>query len=68
MVSLLDREVEVEIAKRIEAGKRAQLYATIGTTFGLREVLGIGEGLRKEEIELDAVLDGLDDEEGEPGP
>jgi RNA polymerase primary sigma factor len=64
-VSLLTREGEVEIAMRIEAGEHAQLYATIGTPFGLREVLAIGERLRKDKIELKDVLDGIDDEDAE---
>ena len=37
-VSLLTREGEVEIAQRIEAGEHRQHYATIGTSFGIREV------------------------------
>jgi RNA polymerase primary sigma factor len=64
-VSLLTREGEVEIAKRIEAGEHAQLYATLGTPFGLREVAAIGERLRKDKVELKDVLDGIDDEDAE---
>ena len=67
-VSLLTREGEVEIAKRIEAGEHAQLYATIGTPFGLREVLALGERLRKDKVELKTLLDGLDDEDPEQTP
>jgi RNA polymerase primary sigma factor len=62
-VSLLTREGEVEIAKRIESGEHRQLYATVGTPFGIREVLRLGDLLRKEKVELRHLLDGLDDEE-----
>ena len=62
-VSLLTREGEVEIAKRIEAGEHRQLYATVGTPFGVRELLRFGDRLRKDKIELKQLLDGLDEEE-----
>jgi RNA polymerase primary sigma factor len=66
-VSLLDREGEVEIAKRIEAGLFDAQLAVIGTPFGLCRVLEIAEGVREKDIELRRVLDGLDDENG-PSP
>jgi RNA polymerase primary sigma factor len=59
-VSLLSREGEVEIAKRIEAGEHKMLYATVGNTHGIREVLHLGDQLRRNKIELKVVLDGLD--------
>ena len=62
-VSLLTREGEVEIAKRIESGEHRQLYATVGTPFGIRELLRLGDLLRKNDVELKHLLDGLDDEE-----
>jgi len=64
-VSLLSREGEVEIAKRIEAGEHKMLYAAVGNAYGVREVLHLGDQLRKNKIELKAVLDGLDDPEAE---
>ena len=67
-VSLLTREGEVEIAMRIESGEHAQLHATVGTPFGLREVLAFGDRVRKDKVELKAVLDGLDDENPEQTP
>jgi RNA polymerase primary sigma factor len=59
-VSLLSREGEVEIAKRIEAGEHKMFYATVGNTHGIREVLHLGDQLRRNKIELKTVLDGLD--------
>ena len=67
-VSLLSREGEVEIAKRIEAGEHKVLYATVGNAYGVREVLHLGDQLRRSKIEPKAVLDGLDDPEAEHSP
>ena len=64
-VSLLTREGEVEIAKRIEAAEHRQYYATIGTPFGVREVLRLADRLRKGKCELKWLLDGLEEEEEE---
>ena len=67
-VSLLSREGEVEIAKRIEAGEHKMLYATVGNPHGIREVLHLGDQLRRNKIELKVVLDGLDALEPEHTP
>jgi RNA polymerase primary sigma factor len=61
-VSLLTREGEVEIAQRIEAGEHRQHYATIGTAFGIREVLRVADRLRKGKCELKWILDGIEEE------
>jgi RNA polymerase primary sigma factor len=61
-VSLLTREGEVEIAKRIEAGEEDQVLAALGTPFGLQAVLRLGERLRKGKLDLGKLVDGLDDE------
>ena len=62
-VSLLTREGEVEIAKRIEAGIHDQERAVVGTPFGVRHVLNLAEQLKKNSIELKYVVAGLDDPE-----
>ena len=67
-VSLLTREGEVEIAQRIERGEHKMLYASVGTPVGLRELLALGDALRKERIEPKELLVGLDDEEAEFTP
>jgi RNA polymerase primary sigma factor len=59
-VSLLTREGEVEIAKRIETGIHEQQRAILGTPHGIRRVYELAEELKKNKIELKAVLDGLD--------
>src|SRR5262245_20913790 len=66
-VSLLTREGEVEIAKRIEAGIHDQEFAIVGTPFGIREVMRLAEQLKRNEVELKGVLDNVDDvERGTP--
>lgn len=64
-VSLLNREDEIEIAQRVEAGERAMLYASVGTPLGMREVLERGAALRRDERRLKELLSGLDEEQGE---
>ena len=60
-VSLLNREGEVEIAKRIEAGQYARQLAVLATPYGVIKILATAELLRKGEIDLRATLDGLDE-------
>jgi RNA polymerase primary sigma factor len=62
-VSLLTREGEVEIAMRIEAGIHDQERAVMGTPFAVREVMVLAEALKKNKLELKALVDGLDDVE-----
>ena len=62
-VSLLTREGEVEIAKRIEAGVHDCQRAAVGSAWGVLQLIAISEALKKNEIRLKSVLDGLDDPE-----
>jgi RNA polymerase primary sigma factor len=66
-VSLLTREGEVEIAQRIEAGIQDQQRAVLATPFGLEHVLGAADRFAAGELELDALLEGIDEEEPAPG-
>ncbi|MCA9513213.1 MAG: RNA polymerase sigma factor RpoD [Myxococcota bacterium] len=66
-VSLLTREGEVEIAKRIEEGVHAMELAVLGTPYGVRALDQLTEQLKRDEITLKSLLDGLDDEDG-PAP
>ncbi|HBZ71389.1 MAG TPA: hypothetical protein DEP35_17335, partial [Deltaproteobacteria bacterium] len=61
-VSLLTREGEVEIAKRIEAGEQDQILAVLGNPYGIQEVLRLGDLLRKNKMQIQELVDGLDDE------
>ena len=65
-VSLLTREGEVEIAKRIESGIHDQQLAILGNAYGLSIVLDLVEQLRAGDIELGQILDGLDDDGSAP--
>ena len=65
-VSLLTREGEVSIAKRIESGLHDQYLAVLGTPFGLAWVVQLGEAFRAGEISLRKVVDGVDDEKSPP--
>jgi RNA polymerase primary sigma factor len=62
-VSLLTREGEVEIAKRIEQGEHDQERAILGSPFGVRQALQIAEDLKRNRIPISEVVDGLDDPE-----
>ena len=66
-VSLLTREGEVEIAKRIEAGLFDAQLAVLGSPLGLSRILEVGDRVRAKEVELRKVVDGLDDENS-PAP
>jgi RNA polymerase primary sigma factor len=67
-VSLLTREGEVSIAQRIESGEHRMLYATVGTPVGIREILCLGDELRRGKVEPKTMLIGLDDPEAEISP
>ena len=51
-VSLLTREGEVEIAKRIEEGEHAVLGAILNSPVAVREIIDLGDKLRKHKIRV----------------
>jgi len=55
-VSLLTREGEVEIAKRIEEGELMVLDVVLSSTIGVREVVILGERLRNDKVKLKDIL------------
>ncbi len=57
-VSLLTREGEVEIAKRIELGEQQVFSVIIGCPVTIKEVLALGDKLRKGTIRLKEVVRG----------
>lgn len=63
-VSLLSREGEVEIAKKIEEGAREGLDAVFSVDLCIREVVSIGKNLQDGTLRIKNVLDNLEDEEG----
>src|SRR6266487_2896461 len=63
-VSLLTREGEVEIAKRIEQGEHAVLQAILNSPIAVREIVDIGDKLRKHKVRVkDIIRDAEDDDQ-----
>ncbi len=62
-VSLLTREGEVEIARRIEAGEREILRAILMSPYGCFEIIQLGERVKSGRIKMRAIFRGLEDEE-----
>ena len=63
MVSLLTREGEVEIAKRIEEGQKMVLETIFTSWLGLKELQETREQLVREEIKPKEIITGIDDDE-----
>ncbi|KUG22859.1 rna polymerase sigma factor rpod [hydrocarbon metagenome] len=63
-VSLLSREGEVEIAKKIEEGARETMSAIFRLSVSINEVFNIGDKLISGEIRSKHVVDNIEDEEG----
>ena len=61
-VPLLSREGEVEIAKRVEHGQRVILKALSRSPLVVREILNIGDQLKKNQISVRDVVSFNDDE------
>src|SRR5512141_597520 len=65
-VSLLTREGEVEIAKRIEEGEKEILAAVRSSSIAIREIAALGERLRKGKIRVREIIkDAGDDQTAE---
>lgn len=62
-VSLLTREGEVEIARRIEAGEREIVRAITMSPIGTNEIVQLGKRLDEGRIKVKAIFRGLEDED-----
>jgi len=62
-ISLLTREGEVEIAKRIEAGEKEALKALIDCSVGIEHIIELGKALSEGEMKVKDVINDLDEEE-----
>jgi RNA polymerase primary sigma factor len=62
-VSLLTREGEVEIAKRIEVGEEAILAAVLDSPLAIKELIGLSDRLRKRKLRVKEVIRDLDENE-----
>ncbi len=63
LVSLLTREGEVEIAKRIEKGERMAISALLETTLGVKEILKLGDMVEQGAVRIRDVVRDIDEEE-----
>lgn len=55
-VSLLSREGEVEIAKKIEQAENQIITAVISTPFAIREIVELGEKIKSEKVSISDVV------------
>ncbi|MEW6374625.1 MAG: RNA polymerase sigma factor RpoD [Thermodesulfobacteriota bacterium] len=62
-VSLLTREGEVEIAKRIENGKREVLSIVLNCPMAVKEIVNLGNVIKAGKIEIREVTNEIDEEE-----
>jgi RNA polymerase primary sigma factor len=66
-VSLLTREGEVEIAKRIESGEKEVLASVLSSSISTREILELGDRLRKGKIRVREIIkESGEDSQAEP--
>src|SRR4029453_12141621 len=64
-VSLLTREGEVEIAKRIEEGERRVLQVVLNSAIAVEEIIDLGERLKKQKMRVKEVIRDVDEEDAE---
>jgi len=62
-ISLLTREGEVEIAKRIEAGENKALAALLDSCVGIEHIIEVGQQLKDNKIKLKDVINDLEDDD-----
>ena len=60
--SLLNREEEVEIAKRIEEGEKGIAAVVLHSPIAIREIISIGENLKSDRISVREVIKDSNDE------
>jgi len=64
LVSLLNREGEVEIAKKIEEGEKEVMGTLFRQSVFVKDVINVGEKLSSGEFKIKGIVDNLEDEEG----
>src|SRR4030043_1624314 len=62
-VSLLTREGEGEIAKRIESGKREVLSIVLNCPMAVKEIINLGHAIKAGKVEIREVTNEIDEEE-----
>jgi RNA polymerase primary sigma factor len=64
-ISLLTREGEVELAKRMEDGERRVLQVVLNSTVAIEEILNLGDKLRAGDIRVKEVVKDADEDDPE---
>ena len=62
-ISLIDREREVEIVKRVEEGEKDIARVIVNTPMTVSEVIRIGKRLAGGEVSVREIINGLEDDE-----
>ena len=62
-VSLLTREGEVQIAKRMEDGERRVLQVVLNSAVAIEEILDLGDKLRQQKIRVKEVVKDADEDD-----
>ncbi|MFN2267182.1 MAG: RNA polymerase sigma factor RpoD [Desulfonatronovibrio sp.] len=62
-VGLLDRDGEVVIAKKIEAGELEVLYSLVEIPVAVEELISVGEDLKKERVKLKDVVKTIEEDD-----
>jgi len=62
-VPLLDRDGEVNIAKKIETGEQDVLYALVEVPVAVEELINVGEDLRQNRIKLKDVVKTIEEDD-----
>jgi RNA polymerase primary sigma factor len=63
LVPLLDREGEVKIAKKIEAGEMEVLYALVEVPVAIEYLISVGEELKKGNVKLKDVVKTIEEDD-----
>ncbi|MBN1381163.1 MAG: RNA polymerase sigma factor RpoD [Deltaproteobacteria bacterium] len=64
LVSLLNRQGEVEIAKKIESGAREVMDSIFSLSVSIKDVVAVGAKLKNDEIRIKNIVDNIEDEDG----
>ena len=64
LVSLLNRDEEVEIAKKIEEGEREVTDAVFSVLTAVKDLVGMGKELKTGDLRVKSIVDNIEDEDG----
>ena len=64
LVSLLNRDEEVEIAKKIEEGEWEITDAVFSVLTSVKDIVGMGRELKQGELRVKSIVDNIEDDDG----